>query len=50
MNEVTRASNESLRWQDLKMVLYQSQQGNAFQNGIVWRVGCGDRIRFWEDS
>ncbi|KHN06117.1 hypothetical protein glysoja_042386, partial [Glycine soja] len=50
MEAMTRGCNEFLWWQDLKLVLHQSQQGNAFQNGIVWKVGCGDRIRFWEDS
>ena len=26
------------------------QQGDAFQNRTLWRVGCGDRIKFWEDN
>jgi len=30
-------------------ILNQSQQGTTFQNGIAWRVGCGDKARFWED-
>jgi len=30
-------------------IFNQLQQGTAFQNGIAWRVGCGDKARFWED-
>ena len=50
MDEERRGSNESLWWQDLKSVFQQSQEGNFFQNGIIWRVGCRDRVRFWEDK
>jgi len=50
MDDGTRGNNESLWWQDLKVVFHQSQQGNVFQNGIAWRVGCRDKIKLWEDS
>ena len=46
MDEASRDTNKSIWWRDLKMALHQPQQGNAFQNGILWRVGCGDRINF----
>ncbi|KHN19673.1 hypothetical protein glysoja_037175, partial [Glycine soja] len=26
------------------------QQGDAFPNSTLWRVGCGDKIKFWEDN
>ena len=32
------------------MAFHHSQQGRTLQNGTLWRVGCGDRIKFWEDS
>ena len=31
------------------MALHHPQQEQDFQNGMVWRVGFGDRIKFWED-
>ena len=46
MAEGTRDSNESIWWQDLMAMFNQPQQGSAFQNGIAWRVGCGDKARF----
>ncbi|KAH1162069.1 hypothetical protein GYH30_000801 [Glycine max] len=31
------------------MTLHHPQQENAFLNGMVWRVGCGDKIKFSKD-
>ncbi|KAL5144051.1 Nucleolin 2 [Glycine soja] len=47
--EGIRGSNESPWWKDLMMVLHQQQRSTALKNEIAWRVGCGDKIRFWED-
>ncbi|KAH1234887.1 Leucine carboxyl methyltransferase 1 [Glycine max] len=35
---------------DLKSVFRTSQQGEELKRGIKWRIGCGDRIKFWEDE
>ena len=31
-------------------VFQTSQQGEELKKGIQWRVGSGDRIKFWEDE
>ena len=49
LDEASRDTNDSIWWRDLKMALHHPQQENAFHNGMVWRVGCGDRIKLWED-
>lgn len=45
-----RASHESIWWRDLKSVVIHSHQGWILQSGLKWKVGCGDRIKFWEDT
>ena len=50
LNEASRDNNKSIRWRDLKMASQHLQQGDAFQNRTLWRVGCGDRIKFREDN
>ena len=50
MSEASSVSNDSIWWRDLKQALHQPKHGNTFQNGISWRVGCDDRIKFWEDN
>jgi len=49
LEEVGRAANESAWWKDLKKVAIQSYQGRALQDGFRWKVGVGDKIKFWED-
>ncbi|KAG5002034.1 hypothetical protein JHK87_023106 [Glycine soja] len=49
MEEIGRGTSESLWWRDLKRALHHSQQGQVIQNGLKWKVGGGDKIRFWED-
>ena len=44
-----RVNNESVWWQDLMEVTHDQQLNNVLQDGTTWRVGCGDKIRFWED-
>ena len=31
------------------VVTHEQRLNNVLQNGTTWRVGCGDKIRFWED-
>ena len=32
------------------MVVQNSQQGMELSNSIEWRLGYGDRIKFWKDK
>ena len=50
LDEAPHDNNESIWWSDLKMVFQNSKQNDDVQNSIVLRVGCGDRIKFWEDK
>ena len=47
--EGKRGTNESLWWQDLMTVLQENQLNNVLQTGSTWKVGSGDKIKFWED-
>ncbi|KAL2965842.1 hypothetical protein AAZX31_16G084300 [Glycine max] len=47
--EVKRAGAESVWWGDLKRALIHSQQGQILQKGMKWKVGSGDKFKFWED-
>ena len=49
MEEAGRAANESAWRMDLKRVVHHSYQGRVLQDGFRWKVGVGDRIKFWED-
>lgn len=42
--------NKSVWWQDLMEVTHDQQLNTILQDGTTWRVGCGDKIKFWEDS
>ena len=50
LNEASRDSIESIWWRDLKLALQHPQHGHALQSAISWRVGRGDKIKFWEDN
>ena len=50
LDEAPRGNKESIWWRELKMAFQNSQQGEEFKKGIQWRVGSGDRIKFWEDE
>ncbi|KHN30898.1 Putative ribonuclease H protein, partial [Glycine soja] len=45
-----RSSNGSLWWQDLMEVTHEYQLNNIIQQETIWKVGCGDKARFWEDK
>ena len=49
MLEVDRAGSESVWWRDLKKALTHFQQGQFIHSGLTWKVGCGDKKKFWED-
>ena len=50
LDAVTRDNNVSLWWEDLKLALHNPQYETALQGGIAWKVGNGEKIKFWEDK
>ena len=48
--EVDRVGNKSIWWRDLQKALTSSHQGQLIQQGMKWRVGSGDQIKFLEDK
>lgn len=50
MDEAPHGNNESIWWRDLKVAFQNTQQGHDFKNNILWRVGCGNNSKFWEDN
>ena len=36
-------------WRDLRK-LYQHNDFNIIHQNLVWKAGCGDKIRFWKDN
>ena len=48
LEEGTRGSHESSWWKDL-LITHQQQLNNALKKETTWRVGRGDKFRFWED-
>ena len=33
----------------MKLAIHHPQQELVLHNGMVWKVGCGERFKFWED-
>ena len=50
LNETPRANKESIWWKDLKNVSQHPQQGQLLNAPISWKVGRGDKFKFWEDN
>ena len=46
----SRVSSESLWWRDLKSIYHHPQLGQQLNKSILWKVGCGDKFKFWEDK
>ena len=44
------SNKDSLWWRDLKIIFQNTQQGEKIKKGISWKVGRGDRFKFWEDE
>ena len=40
---------QSWWWRDLVKVCGEGQEEGWFQKAITWRIGAGDKVRFWED-
>jgi len=45
-----RVSSESLWWRDLKTIYHHAHLGQQLNKSILWKVGCGDKFKFWEDK
>ncbi|KAH1221930.1 putative ribonuclease H protein [Glycine max] len=46
----TYLGTKSIWWRDLKLVFQHPQHGVLINNSTLWKVGCGDRFKFWEDA
>ncbi|KHN43052.1 hypothetical protein glysoja_007582, partial [Glycine soja] len=49
LDDERRSKYHSHWWKDL-MLLNQQHETSALKNQIEWRVGQGDKIRFWENN
>jgi len=45
-----RLTNSSRWWKDLTKVRTSDQDNNWFNSNVAWKVGSGDKIKFWEDE
>ena len=50
LDENRRNLAESVWWQDLRSACQSMGEGNWFKRGIRLSVGCGSKVRFWEDG
>ena len=41
---------QSWWWKDLKKVCGEGEGRGWFQQALTWKVGIGDKVRFWEDA
>jgi len=37
-------------WRDLSKACGEGEGDGWFQKSIAWKVGSGDKVRFWEDA
>jgi len=40
----------SLWWRDLSRVCEEGKGEGWFQKYVAWKVGSGDKVKFWEDA
>ena len=45
-----RSNKQSCWWRDLCRVYGDGDTNNWFEKKMLWRVGSGNRIKFWEDK
>ena len=48
-DEMVPIKYQSLWWRDLTRVCREGGDEGWFQGEVVWKVGSGDKVRFWED-
>lgn len=41
---------ESLWWRDIKKVCRGRSEKKCFDEGFEWKVGVGDKCKFWKDE
>ena len=47
---VRRGGRVSAWWKDINNILFDGEEGRCLANGIQWKVGCGVKVKFWEDG
>ena len=50
LEEATRGSRVSTWWKDINIIDPLGADGSVFDKGIKWKVGCGEKAKFWEDG
>ena len=50
LEEATRGSRVSTWWKDINIRDPSGADGNVFDKGIKWKVGCGEKAKFLEDG
>jgi len=50
LEEATRGSRVSTWWKDINIIDRSGADGSVFDKGIKWKVGCGEKAKFWEDG
>ena len=50
LDESRRNSRDSIWWRDLSNVCNAFEEGSWFRSGIKWKIGCGSKVKFWEDG
>lgn len=48
LEEGKTGGHDSFWWKDL-ISIHNLQENRALRREIEWRLGCGDKCRFWED-
>lgn len=43
-------TSDSIWRRDLRHVCNASGEGGWFKGGIEWKIGCGTKIKLWEDG
>ena len=50
LEEIGNSVKQCVWWRDVKQAFNQSQQGLVIQNNMRWKVGDGEKVRFWTDK
>ncbi|KAH1266444.1 hypothetical protein GmHk_01G001938 [Glycine max] len=50
LEEIGNSAKQCVWWRDVKQAFNQSQQGLVIQNNMRWKVGDGEKVRFWTDK
>ncbi|KAL5184885.1 hypothetical protein HKD37_17G048512 [Glycine soja] len=50
LEETGNSAKQCVWWRNVKQAFNQSQQGLVIQNNMRWKVGDGEKVRFWTDK